>query len=153
MSVEHTEFISHLEDGMPELTKAGSGIRSALLALCKAAAAEHAEMSGFHKKIHDSMDDGHEQKALHGRLSGHHAAKAASYGKFHKALTGEDLADGDVHTGVLHGPSKSMRDQIRPDGVRVIAGAPHIKLVPRSGSNAGGDVAVDPALDDMFSGV
>lgn len=150
MKEEFSEFIDHLESGMPELAK-GSSIRHALIAHAKAAHAEHSEMSDFHKKIHDSLDDGHEHKAMHRRMHEHHAAKAEHYKSLHAALGGEEgaisVGSGDVHVGDLHGPKA-----IRPDGVRLVA-PQHVKLVPRGGSNPGGDVSVDPAVEELFSGV
>lgn len=133
------EFIDHLEAGGLSLAKGGAHAHRLHRA--------HKAMADFHKTVHDSLDDDHEMKAFH-RVSGDHHTECA---EVYKALS---TGGGDVPVGDLNGPSKSHKaSDIVPDGVRVAGDIQRTTLVPRAGSNPGGPIAVDPGLEDMFSGV
>lgn len=108
---------------------------------------EHDSMEEFHTDKFNSMDDGHEMKAVHSRLAKHHAVMS----KLCKAAASEVAIGGspDISVGDLHGPSKAAV----PDGVKLMAmiDPPQVHMIPRAGSSQSLDKAqVDASLEEMF---
>ena len=98
------------------------------------------DMAAFHQGLHDSMDDGAEHKAMHRRMSQHHAELATIYKGVEISLGGESSNMGPGGTGDLHGPEVRKATDLRPDGVAIgysVNPPAGVRLVPRGGYNGG----------------
>lgn len=148
----YSEFQDYL--GVPDVEVIKGGMRATFAEHALALHKEHADMARFHKGLHDGLDDEHEMKPMHKRLSEHHAAKAAIYKSLHEDLGGnerggESSGFGET-TGDLDGPRGKA---IRPDGIRAIYPSEppeHLRMIPRGGAPSVEKAAVSAENEEMF---